>query len=129
MRREVGKLKERCIRELLYFDHNFTDSQELLKANEEFVEEVKKLYLEEEQWKMEKQCLLEKRKRLEDEYEKDTDDLAESIMKERSANEEQLKQLNHSLEILNLDNNTLNEDITRKIESSLKTEDVSTIVM
>ena len=114
---------------MLYFDHNFTDPQELLKANEEFVEEVKKLYLEEEQWKMEKQCLLEKRKRLEDEYKKDTDDLEESIMKERSANEEQLKQLNHSLEILNLDNNTLKEDITRKIEHSLKTEDVSTIIM
>ena len=99
--------------------------QDLLKANEEFVDEVKKLYLEEEQWKLETQCLLDKRKRLEEEYRKDKDDLDSSIIKERALYAEQLKQLNHSIDILSMDNKVLKEDIASKIEQSLKTEEVS----
>jgi len=99
------------------------ERKDLLKANEEFVDEVKKLYLEEEQWKLETQCLLDKRKRLEEEYRKDKDDLDSSIIKERALYAEQLKQLNHSIDILSMDNTVLKEDIASKIEQSLKTEE------
>merc|ERR1711892_607417 len=81
------------------------------------------LYLEEEQWKLETQCLLDKRKRLEEEYRKDKDDLDSSIIKERALYAEQLKQLNHSIDILSMDNKVLKEDIASKIEQSLKTEE------
>merc|ERR1712142_354521 len=91
-------------------------------ANEEFVEEVKKLYKEEDQWKIENQNLLDKRKRLEEEYQNDVDDLNESIIKERSLFEEQMEQLNHSIEILNNDNINLKKEIATKLEQSLKTE-------
>jgi len=99
------------------------ERKDLLKANEEFVDEVKKLYLEEEQWKLETQCLLDKRKRLEEEYRKDKDDLDSSIIKERALYAEQLEQLNHSIDILSMDNKVLKEDIASKIEQSLKTEE------
>jgi len=99
------------------------EREELLKANEEFVEEVKKLYEEEDQWKIERQCLLDKRKRLEEEYQKDKDDLNESIIKERNLHNEQMEQLNNSIKILNIDNINLKEEITNKLEQSLKTEE------
>jgi len=99
------------------------EREELLKANEEFVEEVKKLYEEEDQWKIERQCLLDKRNRLEEEYQKDKDDLNESIIKERNLHNEQMEQLNNSIKILNIDNINLKEEITNKLEQSLKTEE------
>ena len=101
------------------------NDQELLRANAEFVEEVKKLYEEEDQWKIESQCLLDKRKCLEEEYQKDKDDLNESIIKERSLHNEQMEQLNNSIKILNIDNINLKEEITNRLEQSLKTEEVS----
>ena len=83
------------------------------------------MYKEEDQWKIENQNLLDKRKRLEEEYQNDVDDLNESIIKERSLFEEQMGQLNHSIEILNNDNINLKEEIATKLEQSLKTEEVS----
>lgn len=99
------------------------EREELLRANAEFVEEVKKLYEEEDQWKIESQCLLDKRKCLEEEYQKDKDDLNESIIKERSLHHEQMEQLNNSIKILNIDNINLKEEITNRLEQSLKTEE------
>ena len=109
--------------DLMYLIVN--NDQELLRANAEFVEEVKKLYEEEDQWKIESQCLLDKRKCLEEEYQKDKDDLNESIIKERSLHHEQMEQLNNSIKILNIDNINLKEEITNRLEQSLKTEEVS----
>ena len=98
--------------------------QGLLQANEEFVEEVKKLYVEEEQWNLEKLSLLDKRKRLKEEYSKDKEEIEESMQKEKDLHFHQIKQLNHSLEILQVDNTNLKADITRKMEHNLKTEEV-----
>jgi len=99
------------------------EREELLQVNEEFVEEVKKLYIEEEQWNLENLHLLDKRKRLEEEYCKDKNELEELVEKETKINKQQLKHLNHSLEILHADNATLKIDITKIMEYNLKTED------
>eukprot|EP00092_Neocalanus_flemingeri_P013992 GFUD01015094.1.p1 GENE.GFUD01015094.1~~GFUD01015094.1.p1 ORF type:complete len:491 (+),score=186.69 GFUD01015094.1:56-1528(+) len=117
--KELSRETERLVSE----EHQWEIEREgLLQANKEFVEEVKKLYIGEENWKLEELSLHDKRTRLEEEYRKDKEELEESIARERHLNIQQIKQLDHSLDILHVDNTNLKADIAIRMEHNIKTE-------
>ena len=71
------------------------------------------------------QGLLNKRKLLEEEYQRDKSHLEESIINEQNLSLEQIKRLNHSLNVLKDDNEKLQQEISRQIEQNSKSEEVS----
>ena len=98
--------------------------QGLLSANEEFVEEVKRLYREEEAWEQETSKLKEEKSKISEHLNNELKKLEDDVEEEKTKFKIKEDKLVESIQILSLDNNRLLQERDTQLIISSKSHQV-----